>query len=108
MLGQMLRQFLETNFRRLSFELNATQANIYQELAMLQGLEHDVKRIGEVVTQLDRMKMAISDLKFVKDVFADTQYIKESQIMLSKKTLDTLMQLIQLSYSGALMVRITN
>ncbi len=104
-LGQMLRQFLEANFRRLSLELNATQANIYQELTMLQGLQHDVKTIHGVVSQLPSIKGAVSDIKFVKDIFADTQYIKESQHMHSKRQLDTLLQLIQLSYSTAFMVR---
>lgn len=86
-------------------ELNATQANIYQELTMLQGLQHDVKTIQGVVSQLSTIKEAVSDIQFVKDIFADTQYIKESQHMHSKRQLDTLLQLIQLSYSTAFMVR---
>lgn len=37
-LGQILKQFLETNFPKLSSELNATRANIYQELTTRKGL----------------------------------------------------------------------
>lgn len=100
----MMRQFLEANFRRLSYELNATQANIYQELTMLQGLQHDVKTIQEVVSSLDIIKKAVADAKFINEIFADTQYIKESQMVNSKRLIDTMLQLIQLSYSGTLMV----